>query len=322
MIKRSRVIGLVVLIVSISLISIACSKKETEPTGGKVQAMEDSDEQEEVSATETSEGEEYDSPWKLLSDTSVSTSVYYAGFLNESVGVTVGYAGAVSYTLDGGKNWVSSDISSACRYGLDFYDESFLISCGNYGVNMLSTDEGKNWSSLDEFPIKSGKFNKFLSVIDHENIYIGAPEKLGVTNDAGKTWNDIEVPQECEEIAGMFFLTSKIGYLLSLDGILFKTTDSCVTWTKLPINLSWEEIKEMPMSAAAINFRDENNGIIVLAVKSNESIYLKTIDGGKTWESTKIPEALGQAPYLSRDGKYLTLSSITKEIDLYKLEDE
>jgi len=327
MMKKSRLIYFVGVMLLVSIIGIACSKKDAEPTDTKAQITNKPTGQGEISPTQSAdvtkapESEENNSPWKLLSDSSVDTSVFYAGFLNESVGVTVGYEGAVSYTADGGKTWTPSDVTSACRYGLEFYDDSFLFTSGNFGVNMISKDKGKTWSKLGEFPLKAGgEFNKFLSVIDKKNIYIGAPQALGVTKDGGKTWREIAMPKECKKIMGMFFLTSKDGYLLGKDGTLFKTADSCKTWTTENIDLNGEKIIQSPMPAVAINFQNENDGMIVFGTQSYQLVCLKTSDGGKTWETVKTPKAYGLSPYLSRDGKLLTLSALTKQISLYKLD--
>jgi photosystem II stability/assembly factor-like uncharacterized protein len=123
-------------------------------------------------------------PWKLLSKSSVKTSVYYAGFLNEAMGVTVGYDGAISYTEDGGKNWSQGSMESSCRFGLDYYDEAFIISSGNKGENLVSKDKGNTWSQLGNFPLKSTSYyNKFLSILDTQNIYIGSAITLGVSKD-------------------------------------------------------------------------------------------------------------------------------------------
>lgn len=326
--KRNRIACFLGLILLISIAGIGCSKKEAETESESKSLVdglinEDNLMVPEGEETEIPAGEENDSPWVLLSETSVDTAVNYAGFLNESLGVTVGYAGAVSYTADGGKNWSKSSIVSACRYGLDFYDESFLITSGNSGVNMISEDKGENWSYLGEFPLKSsGVYNKFLSVTDRENIYIGAQKALGVTNDGGKTWKEIELPEKCNNMAGMFFLTSETGYLLNIDGTLFKTADSCKTWTEQAIDLAGEKILQNTMPMAAINFQDEKNGMIIYGTKSYQVFCLKTEDGGSTWESVKMPKTFGQSPYLSRDGRFLTISTPLKKISLYQLTDK
>ncbi len=266
--------------------------------------------------------DEGNSPWKLISETNVDTSVYYAGFLNEAIGVTVGYSGATSYTEDGGKNWSVSGNVSACRYGLDFYDETFIVDSGNSGVNLISRDKGRTWSYLGSFLLKSGNaFNKFLSVLDTKNIYIGSSKALGVSVDGGTKWEELELPEGCRKPAGMFFLTPEIGYLFNADGTLYKTNDSCETWTSQTLDLSGESIITPSMPSAAINFQDEDHGMIVYATKSFKLCCSKTEDGGSTWETIEMPKVTGLAPYISRDGKYLTVSSQLKRISLFKLED-
>lgn len=286
-------------------------------------ASEGDDTSEASDNNETNEEAEKEdsSPWILVSDSSVTTRVSYAGFINEKVGITVGYAGATSYTEDGGNSWSVSDNVSACRYGLDYYDENFIVTGGNSGVNLLSEDKGISWTPLADFPLKSdGVYNKFLSVLDKDNIYIASMLSFGVSSDGGLTWKELEVPEGCTKIAGMFFLTPDIGYLLNSDGTLYKTKDSCKSWTMQTIDLSGEEIPVSDMPSTAINFQDEEHGKIVYTTKSYKLCGLATEDGGSTWEPIIMPEAPGLAPYLTRDGRYLTLSSVVKRIYLYKLE--
>lgn len=242
------------------------------------------------------------------------------GFLNDSIGLTAGYEGAVSFTEDGGKTWTKSTVVSYCRYGLDIYDESFIVTSGNGGVNMVSADKGKSWTDLGEFPLKSGNFfNKFLSVIDTNNIYIGSMVSLGVSTDGGTTWKVLDLPEGCTSLAGMYFITPEVGYLLGSDGILYKTKDSCASWTTQTIDLAGESIAYATMPAVAMNFQDEEHGMIVYKTKTG--IYcLKTEDGGVTWVSIIMPKSTCFTPYLSRDGQYLTLSSQSNDVCLYQLE--
>lgn len=266
---------------------------------------------------------EIDSPWVLLSESSVDTRTEYAGYLDEEVGITVGYAGAISYTEDGGNSWSKSDNVSACRYGLDLYDESFIVTSGNSGVNLLSNDKGKTWSGLTDFPLKlSGEYNKFISAVDKDNIFIGSRISLGRSEDGGVTWKEIEIPDGCDNIVGMFFMTTEIGYLLNLDGTLYITNDSCKTWSTQTIDLQGEKIANTKMPSAAINFQDVDHGMIVFATKSFKVFCLRTEDGGNTWENIDMPKVKCFAPYISRDGRLLTLSSSLKKVCLYKFENK
>lgn len=321
---KRRITYFMCFILLFCIIGCSCSKKgeKTVDSSKEVLGTEVSSE---ASGTEVSsealEGEV--SPWKLLSESTVNTEVNYAGFLNESTGVTVGYAGAISYTSDGGKTWSQSSNKSACRFGLDYYDESFIVSSGNSGVNLVSTDKGKSWSNLAEFPLKSGEaYNKFLSVLDTKNIYIGSQKALAFSNDGGLSWNELALPENCTRIEGMFFLTPEIGYLVNSDGTLYKTNDSCKSWTTQTIDLAGEKIGHANVPSVAMSFQDENHGMLIISTKSIKVICLKTEDGGSTWESVVMPKVSCFNPYLSRDGKYLTLSSSSKKICLYQLEDE
>lgn len=263
------------------------------------------------------------SPWKLISESSVETKVEYAGFFNDTIGIAVGYAGETSYTGDGGKSWTKSDNVSACRYGLDIYDEDFIISSGNSGVNLLSNDKGKTWTKLGDFPLKpGGDYNKFMSIADKNNIYIGSNKSLGISTDQGMTWQELDIPDGCNNIVGMYFMTPDIGYLLNTDGSLFITKDACETWTKQAIDLSGEKIAYSKMPSVAINFQDEDHGMIIYSTMSYKVYCIRTEDGGKTWEIVAMPKVKCFAPYISRDGRYLTLSSTIKKICLYELEEE
>lgn len=262
------------------------------------------------------------SPWKLVSETSVDTAVNYAGFLNEEVGVTVGYAGATSYTEDGGKHWSQSNNVSACRYGLDFYDDTFIVNSGNSGVNLVSRDKGRTWKKLGDFPLKIGNaYNKFLSVLDTNTIYIGSSKTLGVSKDGGLTWKELALPEDCRKPAAMFFMNPETGYVFNGDGTLYKTKDSGETWTSQTIDLSGNSIINSPMPGAAVHFQDEEHGMILYTTKSYQLICIRTADGGSTWETVEMPKLTGSAPYISRDGRYLTVSSAMKKIGLYKLEE-
>lgn len=263
------------------------------------------------------------SPWEFLFESSVETKVEYAGFMNESIGVTVGYAGEISYTEDGGDSWAISDNSSACRYGLDIYDESFIVSSGNSGVNLLSNDKGKSWTKLTDFPLKrSGEYNKFMSVIDTNNLYIASKISLGVSNDGGVTWEELALPDGCDSIVGMFFMTPENGYIFNSDGTLYITKDSCKSWTTQVLDLQGEKIIISKMPSAAINFQSEDEGMIIYSTTSYKVHCIKTEDGGNTWETVDMPKVYYFAPYISRDGRYLTLSSSLKKLCLYTLDIE
>lgn len=331
---KHNIIYLMSFLLFFSIIGSGCSRKGEEVVAQenleleKENTSQDTDTTGDAATSEEVEligeaGDEDNSPWKLISESSVNSAVTYAGFVNESVGVTVGYKGATSYTEDGGKSWSKSSNESACRFGLDLYDESFIVDCGNSSVNLVSKDKGKSWSYLEKFPTTgSSNTNKFISVIDTNNMYIGDMKSLGVSSDGGATWKEIQVPENCSKIVGMFFLTPETGYLFNEDGTLYKTKDACATWTTETIDLMGEKIPDSMMPSVTISFQDDDHGMIVYVTKSYQLVCIKTEDGGSTWQSISIPKGTCFTPYLSRDGKYLTLCSVMKKVCLYHLEEE
>lgn len=329
MIAKRRIVSAICFLLLFCITGSGCSQKKKEAVDSSNSNTKKQEQLEEPTKEPTKEPEEKNvdsvvkedsSPWKLVSESKVETSVHYAGFLNDSIGVTVGYEGEISFTEDGGKTWLKSTNVSYCRYGLDFYDESFLVSSGNGGVNLVSKDKGKNWSNLSDFPLKNNSFyNKFLSVIDTSNMYIGSLQSLGVSTDGGSSWKELQLPEGCTSLAGMYFITPEVGYLLGSDGILYKTKDSCTSWTSQAIDIAGESIGYASMPTATMNFQDEDHGMLIYKTKTG--IYcLKTEDGGMTWDSIEMPKSTCFTPYLSRDGQYLTLSSQSNDVCLYKLE--
>lgn len=285
------------------------------PENKEMEEMEEEEEEEEEVENENT------SPWILISESSVDTKVDYAGYFSELIGITVGYAGEISYTEDGGESWSKSTNTSACRYGLDLYDESFFVSSGNSGVNLISSDKGESWSELADFPLKqSGEYNKFISAVDTKNIYVGSRLSLGFTDDGGETWKELVLPENCDNIVGMFFMTPEVGYLLNAEGTLYITKDACETWSEQTIDLGGEKIATTKMPSAAINFQSYDSGMIIYITSSYKIHCIRTEDGGSTWEAIIMPKVSCFAPYISRDGRLLTLSSSLKKVCLYKLE--
>ncbi|MEJ2111056.1 MAG: hypothetical protein P8Z37_14330 [Acidobacteriota bacterium] len=68
----------------------------------------------------------------------------------------------------------------------------------------------------------------------------------------------------------------------------------------------------MATPQAAVRFFDADNGLVVLGLEGETNmVALRTADGGKTWKRESMTGGLGK-PYLSRDGKFLTLNLMDK----------
>lgn len=71
---------------------------------------------------------------------------------------------------------------------------------------------------------------------------------------------------------------------------------------------------------AAVRFVDSDHGLVVLVLSGRTGmIALRTTDGGKTWKEESIPAKFG-APYISRDGKFVTVKKWGEWVTALKYE--
>ena len=118
--------------------------------------------------------------WEIVRQLEVEHRTTVVGFHDESFGITVGYAGAVYYTVDGGETWTKANNTSACRFGLDIVVKSVAWHIGNGGQLRVSTDGGKNWEAVTDLSDK--RVSSSTSFIDtktgYNREYIDRPRLL------------------------------------------------------------------------------------------------------------------------------------------------
>ena len=188
----------------------------------------------------------------------------------------------------------------------------------------LSTDGGKTWKAVGE---KAGGMGCILAFADAETGWFGSGTKFEMTADGGATWKELALPEGVGKVAAIALRTPTDGYLVDGDGVLHITKDGGKTWSSQSLGLdnpkilgfaSGAFINETPQ--VAVRFFDANHGLVVLGLSGETGmIALRTSDGGKTWEKESLPGGLGK-PYLSRDGKFLTLNVWGKGVTVLKYE--
>ena len=189
----------------------------------------------------------------------------------------------------------------------------------------VSTDGGKTWKAI---PDKAGGFGCILTFADAETGLLGFGNKFQMTTDGGATWEDLVLPKDVSKVAAISLRTRTDGYLLDDSGILHTTQDGGKTWSPQSLGLDNPSImgfvtggfvNEIPQ--AAVRFSDANNGLVVLGLSGKTSmIVLHTADGGKTWEEKSLPTKFFGAPYISRDGKFVTVNKWGEGTTLLKYE--
>jgi Secretion system C-terminal sorting domain/Photosynthesis system II assembly factor YCF48 len=190
--------------------------------------------------------------------------------ITENIVITVGNAGTLLKTIDGGENW--SVINSGTTSNLEkvqFVSPIVGYATGTNGIILKTSNGGANWSVIN-----SGTTSSLygLSCLN-ENIFSVAGENgvIKKTIDGGATFVT-QNSTSSQTILDIQYLNEQTSYALVgsyndlfQDKILFKTIDGGISWSIL--------ISE---SVDAFYFLNENIGFIN---KSNNGLY-KTSNGG------------------------------------------
>lgn len=154
-----------------------------------------------------------------------------------------------------------------------------------------------------------------VSFVDSRTGWILGVGKLSSTTDGGTTWGELALPQDVgvtNRVLAISLRTPDEGYLFDSKGVLHVTRDGGQSWSPLDLGLDrYGGLKPVPYdtSSVAVRFLDAENGVVVLGLAGggkSKMLALHTADGGKTWKEEEVPTSIG-LPYLTRDGKVLTL---------------
>lgn len=202
----------------------------------------------------------------------------YAGAADASVGYAIGQGG-LHFTYDAGLTWITRSMP-ANTPGNSGYDPTVAA----FGTNDL-------WMTMEALRVASinsaTDFGSNLAMaIDH-------------STDGGATWSLNYLP--CSEICnetGMSFVNSSQGYIVGTDpsgiakDVLYRTVDGGASWS----------LVSTPPLMSDIEFVTPTVGwsvsgpapISISTTQTVEGLNLyRTIDGGKTWTTVKIPRPKG-----------------------------
>lgn len=269
--------------------------------------------------------------WELVREMTIGQKAYYAGFSGELDGITVGYAGAVDYTNDGGQLWNVGTNKSACRFGLEILPNGFAWNSGNGGEVRSSRDGGMTWQEISGFGKSTPEHARFISFADTDHGFIASNNRLGYTETGGKDWIPLAAPGKNGSIAVVSLTktgqNSLVGHLIDGDGSLWVTKDNGKNWTEENSPVKSTGIKLFPtVPIAALRFQPAGDGVLAgyfIADKEtgNLQFFLFTTDDfGASWKQGCFPEndlGLGSL-FISHDGKFITFFDLSKTIRLYE----
>ncbi len=198
-------------------------------------------------------------------------------FINNQTGLLSSSIGLFK-TSDGGETWVLINDAVYDISYFKFFDENNGYIWGKYFI-YSTTDGGAKWKA--EY---SGSFDKEINSIDiFENGFVIGVGNYGVikrTTDNGYTWENqhkgIGINENLNKIQ---FINENTGWLISEDGLIFKTINAGKSWFELTKFFKNKSIYYY-------NFFDENTGIFSVIQNAGynyNTILYKTTNGGADW---------------------------------------
>ena len=196
-------------------------------------------------------------------------------FFTESTGWITTANGEVHYTSDGGESWsLMADLMLSSVRDLDFYDENTGYLVANGGLLYKTTDGGQNWAEhdMDGFPSNASK----LWIANANEMYAlpSAGTKMLYSSDGGLNWESRTIIDHIYNDFNNLLLTD--------DGKLWVVGEYQVVATSDDKGLTWEDVFDADKANLNfVTFVDENIGFSGGAGYH----FLKTTDGGMTWEN-------------------------------------
>ncbi len=194
-------------------------------------------------------------------------SVY---FIDAQTGWTVGDAGTIGKTTNGGVNWsaqtsgITTNLSS-----VKFTSATNGVACGAAGKILYTTNGGTNWQPY------TTPTTKDLMSIDMKGTTIIATGIDGfVIKYNGSVWsmNDYKIVTK-SEVRSVSMIDANTYYTTGGGGFIRKTTDGGTTFSY--------QANPMMANTTSIYFSDANKGWVVAG--TNNAI-LRTSNGGTSWQ--------------------------------------
>jgi photosystem II stability/assembly factor-like uncharacterized protein len=152
-------------------------------------------------------------------------------------------------TKNGGMDWepcgaIPSNISFHCLPFFDNFGTGWVISSLKNEKDqwllaiLKSKDKGCSWNSVWESPLtpknKDFGIGGEIYSLDGQNIYIAAGYDgcLSYSKDGGSSWTNLVFPVE-KGLIGVFFKNLQEGFVLTLEGKMWRTKDAGKSWALL-----------------------------------------------------------------------------------------
>jgi photosystem II stability/assembly factor-like uncharacterized protein len=161
--------------------------------------------------------------------------------------------------------WQKINTSDGSVYDIWFIDAANGCEISSNGSISLSSDSGKTWQRKD-----TGVDNNYLFFYNNQYGFDIGVSSISITKTGGISWETKSAPTSINNTNPIFFTTPSTGYLSN--GItLYKTTDTCNSWTSI-----------MQGNIGAMYFTNPAKGYITWKHSDTVAMYA-TDDSGRTF---------------------------------------
>jgi len=171
-----------------------------------------------------------------------------------------------------GWEFVNSGVTNTL-YAADFIDANNGITVGS-AIILKTTDGGITWNNI--YPSDQGNYTqRGVDMVTSNKVVSVGSNVVFLSNDAGSTWTKTVLGSYA--IYGISFADENNGVLCNSYGEIYKTTDGGVTWNKLTLGVTVQNLY-------TIKYFSNNT---ILAAGYNNYVVRST-DGGATWTSQQL----------------------------------
>ncbi|WP_367065487.1 YCF48-related protein [Oryzisolibacter sp. LB2S] len=197
--------------------------------------------------------------------------------------VAGGELGKLLYSSDQGKNWtpakLSQDRQALITQVVFAHDGLRGLAVGHEGWILRTTDGGLNWTEV-AFDEKNGEpIMSAANLHDDRWLAVGAFGRALQSQDDGKTWQPLTLPEGVEDKHMNRVVGSADGrdwLIVGERGLVLRSKDLGETWTQLPEFYNGSFYNAQPLAG---------DGWLVYGMRGNAYVN----HGGEQWQRAAIP---------------------------------
>ena len=205
-------------------------------------------------------------------------------FVNANRGVSVGGAGQIRITSNGGETWSNVNSNTTQRLlSVYFLNENLGWAVGENGTLVKSEDGGETWVDLD---LNTGLDLYDVQFLNAQNGFaVGEAGAIFRTTDGGFSWTSIP-SNSIRILRSVHFVNENVGVIVGNTSEIIRTTDGGLTWSRVGVTFNGGTSADQFRNLTSVDFVDENNGWTVGFL----GVIWRTQDGGLTWNRQQAPQ--------------------------------